>query len=172
MVRSSSRSKGNAEIIRSQPVYAVFDESGAGRALAPKGYKMKEISESEIDEHRDFLMTLGIGRREIDAVIGVLHANQRGDEVAMPYYTIALLPAHMALNFIEGDRRQYEVRPHLWGADDRAWFEERAVFYELAAIIMDMRSRRGDEEAAAVADAVRSHVGFLRAFQGTRTAQA
>lgn len=132
---------------------------------------MKEISESQIDEHRDFLVTLGVGQREIDAVIGVLHAIRRGDEVALPNYTIALLPAHIALNFIEGDRRQYEVRPHLWGADDRAWFDERADFFELAAIIMDMRSRRGDEEAAAVAFAARSHVSFLRAFQGTRTAQ-
>lgn len=131
---------------------------------------MKEISESQIDEHRDFLMTLGIGRSEIDAVIGVMYAIQRGDEVALPNYTIALLPAHMTLNFIEGERRQYEVRPHLWGADDRAWVDERAGFFELAAIIMDMRSRRGDEEAAAVADVARSHVSFLRAFQGTRTA--
>ena len=131
---------------------------------------MTELSQSQIDEHRDFLVTLGIGQREIDAVIGVMHAIQRGDEVALPNYTIALLPADMALNFIEVEHRQYEVRPHLWGADDRAWFDERAGFFELAAIIMDMRSRRGDEEAAAVADAARSHVSFLRAFQGTRTA--
>lgn len=132
---------------------------------------MTELSQSQIDEHRDFLVTFGISQREINAVIGVMLAIQRGDEVALPNYTIALLPADMALNFIEGDRRQYEVRPHLWGADDRAWFDERAGSFELAAIIMDMRSRRGDEEAAAVAFAARSHVSFLRAFQGTRTAQ-
>jgi len=133
---------------------------------------MQEINESQIDGHRDFLMTLGIGQREIDAVIGVMRGIHGNDEVALPNYAIALLPAHVALNFIGGERRQYEVRPHLWGPDDRAWFEERAGFYELAAIIMDMRSWRHDKEAAAVADAVRNHVRFLRAFQGTRTAQA
>ncbi|MGI2036425.1 hypothetical protein ACRQ1B_29020 [Rhizobium panacihumi] len=124
------------------------------------------MSAAEIEAHRVFLTGLGITPQEIDLTINVIHSTLRGDEVAMPDYIIPLMPATWVRDYVEGDRRQYERRPHLWSTADRSWFTQRASFYDLAAIVMDLRVRQGDGAAVGAADAVRAHAGFLRAFQG------
>ncbi|TCP77422.1 hypothetical protein C8J31_12418 [Rhizobium sp. PP-CC-2G-626] len=131
--------------------------------------KARVMSAAEIEAHRVFLTDLGIARPEIDLTISVIHSTLRGDQVAMPDRIIPLLPATWVRDHVEGDRRHYERRPHLWSAADRDWFTQRASFYDLAAIVMDVRARQGDGEATRAADAVRAHAAFLRAFQGHET---
>ena len=127
------------------------------------------MSAAEIEAHRVFLAGLGVARQEIDLTINVIHSTLRGDEVAMPEHIIPLMPATWVCDYVEGDRRQYERRPHLWSLADRNWFAQRASFYDLAAIVMDLRARQGEGAAAGAADAVRAHACFLRTFQGHET---
>ena len=76
--------------------------------------KAMVMSAAEIEAHRVFLTRLGIARPEIDLTINVIHSTLRGDEVAMPDRIIPLMPATWVRDYVEGDRRQYERRPHLW----------------------------------------------------------
>lgn len=131
--------------------------------------KATVMSAAEIEAHRVFLTGLGTASREIDLTINVIQSTLRGDEVAIPDHIIPLMPATWVRDYVEGDRRQYERRPHLWSAADRNWFAQRASFYELAAIVMDLRAGQGDGAATGAADVVRAHAGFLRAFQGHET---
>jgi hypothetical protein len=146
-------------------------DRGLEKALAAVRHDSKAMvmSAAEIEAHRVFLTDLGIARQEIDLTISVIHSTLRGDEVAMPDRIIPLMPATWVVDYVEGDRRQYERRPHLWSAADRNWFAERASFYDLAAIVMDLRVRQGDGAATGAADAVRVHAGFLRTFRGHET---
>lgn len=141
---------------------------GLERALAAVRHDNKAMvmSAAEIEAHRVFLTGLGIARQEIDLTINVIHSTLRGDEVAMPDRIIPLMPATWVRDYVEGDRRQYEHRPHLWNAADRNWFAQRASFYALAAIVMELRARQGDEAAVGAAEAVRAYADFLRMFQG------
>lgn len=141
---------------------------GLERALAAVRHDNKAtvLSADQIEAHRIFLTGLGIARQEIGLTINVIHSTLCGDEVAMPDRIIPLMPATWVRDYVEGDRRQYERRSHLWSAADQNWFTQRASFYDLAAIVMDLRARQGDEAAAGAADAVRAHAGFLRTFQG------
>lgn len=113
------------------------------------------MSAAEIEAHRVFLTGLGTASREIDLTINVIQSTLRGDEVAIPDHIIPLMPATWVRDYVEGDRRQYERRPHLWSAADRNWFAQRASFYELAAIVMDLRAGQGDGAATGAADVVR-----------------
>lgn len=142
--------------------------AGLEKALAAVRHDNKTIvmSAAEIEAHRAFLTGLGIARQEIDLTINVIHSTLRGDEVVMPDHIIPLMPAMWVRDYVEGDRRQYERRPHLWSSADRIWFAQRASFYDLAAIVMELRARQGDDAAAGAADVVRTHAGFLRTFQG------
>lgn len=131
--------------------------------------RARVMNAAQIEAHRVFLAGLGIARQEIDLTINVIHSTLRGDEVAMPDRIIPLMPATWVRDYVEGDRRQYERRPHLWSAADRNWFTQHASFYDLAAIVMDLRAAQGDEAAAGAADAVRAHASFLRTFRGHET---
>lgn len=144
---------------------------GLERALAAIRHDNKAtvLSADQIEAHRVFLTGLGIARQEIDRTINVIHSTLRGDEVAMPDRIIPLMPATWVRDYVEGDRRQYERRPHLWSSADRNWLAQRASFYDLAAIVMDLRARQGDKAAVGATDAVRAHAGFLRTFQGHET---
>jgi len=144
---------------------------GLEKALAAVRHDNKTIvmSAAEIETHSVFLAGLGIARQEIDLTINVIHSTLCGDEVAMPDRIIPLMPATWVRDYVEGDRRQYERRPHLWSAADRNWFTQHASFYDLAAIVMDLRAAQGDEAAAGAADAVRAHASFLRTFRGHET---
>ena len=141
---------------------------GLERALAAVRHDNKAMvmSAAEIEAHCVFLTGLGIARQEIDLTINVIHSTLRGDEVAMPDRIIPLMPATWVRDYVERDRRQYERRPHLWSSADRTWFAQRASFYDLAAIVMELRARQGDEAAAGAAEAVRAHACFLRMFRG------
>ncbi|MCA0422579.1 MAG: hypothetical protein LCH61_04510 [Proteobacteria bacterium] len=141
---------------------------GLERALAAVRHDNKAMvmSAAEIEAHRVFLTRLGIAPQEIDLTINVIHSTLRGDEVAMPDRIIPLMPATWVRDYVEGDRRQYERRPHLWSSADRNWLAQRASFYDLAAIVMELRARQGDEAAVGAAEAVRAHADFLRMFQG------
>lgn len=144
---------------------------GLERALAAVRHDNRAtgMSAAEIEAHRVFLAGLGIARHEIDLTINVIHSTLSRDEVAIPDHIIPLMPATWVRDYVEGDRRQYERRPHLWSAADRNWFLQRASFYELAAIVMDLRAGQGDGAAADAADTERAHASFLRTFRGYET---
>ncbi|MCS4088529.1 hypothetical protein [Rhizobium sp. BK176] len=118
------------------------------------------MSGEEIAAHLAYLARIGISDGDVRAA-GTMMTGMMGDG-NFPIFSqiVPLLPVGLAISMVAGERRGMEIRPHMYVAN-AACLIELARFYDLAAVVMNMRAAHGEADASRGAEAMREHARYL-----------
>jgi hypothetical protein len=122
------------------------------------------MSEEEVATHLAYLTRIGISERDVGAANTMMTGMMGDGNVPIFSEIIPILPVDLAIRMVEGERRGMEVRPHMY-VGDPACLTELARFYDLAAVVMDMRAAHGEVDASRGASAMRAHARHLVEFR-------
>lgn len=118
------------------------------------------MSEEEIDAHLAYLNRIGISEGDVRAAKTMMTGMMGDGNVQIFSEIIPILPVDLAIQMVEGERRGMETRPHMY-VSNAACLTELARFYDLGAVVMDMRAAHGEAEGLRGAAAMREHARYL-----------